>query len=173
MKEKKKYVLIVVLALLLVAAIYANYKLNSADDDSDMQALAGEAQTTPSMVAGYGTAGGNYFDSFREERDVIRKMEIEYLDEIVATSSSDAETLAEAQQQKMTLVSNMEKEFIIESMLKAKGFADAAVTFQRGSVNVVVDCETLDDDQVAQILDIVKRETGETAEEIKIVPNQQ
>ena len=75
--------------------------------------------------------------------------------------------------QKLALVNNMEKEFTIESLIRAKGFRDAAVTFHGGSVNVVVDCETLTDEQVAQILDIVQRETGESAENVKVIPGAQ
>ena len=99
----------------------------------------------------------------------MRATEIEYLDEVIAVSYSDAETLADAQAQKMALVENMEAEFTIENLLRAKGFADAAVTFHKGSVNVVVDSPALSSEQVAQILDIVKRETGESADNIKIV----
>ena len=65
----------------------------------------------------------------------------------------------------------MEKELTIENLIKAKGFADAAVTFHYGSVNVVVDCTELTNEQVAQILDIVTRETGEPAANIKISPS--
>ena len=40
-------------------------------------------------------------------------------------------------------------------------------------MNVVVDCEMLTDEQVAQILDIVQRETGESAENVKVIPGAQ
>lgn len=45
--------------------------------------------------------------------------------------------------------------------------------FRSGTVNVVVDSETLSSEQVVQILDIVQRETGEGAGNIKIVPIKQ
>lgn len=55
----------------------------------------------------------------------------------------------------------MEKELTVESLLKAKGFADAAVTLHSGAVNVILSAESLSEEQVAQVLDIVMRETGE------------
>ena len=66
----------------------------------------------------------------------------------------------------------MEKELTVESLLKAKGFSDAAVTLHAGSVNVILSAESLTDEQVAQVLDIVMRETGEGAENIKVTTAQ-
>ncbi len=54
----------------------------------------------------------------------------------------------------------------------AKGFEDVAVTFHTGSVNVIVDAAELTDKQVAQILDIVLRETGEEAGNVKVSTQQ-
>ncbi len=64
----------------------------------------------------------------------------------------------------------MEKEVTIEGLLIAKGFTDAVVTLHEGSVNVVVDTAELTRQQAAQILDIVMRESGESSENIKIMP---
>ena len=70
----------------------------------------------------------------------------------------------------MEIVDCMEKEQTIEDLLKAKGFNDSAVTFHYGSVNVIIDCDELTTEQIAQILDIVRRETGEPAGNIKVSP---
>ena len=42
------------------------------------------------------------------------------------------------------------------------------VSIHQGSINVVVGADKLNDEQVAQILDIVLRETGKNAENVKI-----
>ncbi len=168
----RKYAVLLVAGLLLAGAVYVNVRLNSDPEASGVEAaiLSGEEGTaSPEQAA---EAGTNYFESFRQERDDVRRAEIGYLDEIIAVSYSDDETLADAQAQKMALVENMEAEFTIESLLKAKGFDDAAVTFHKGSVNVVVDSGELTSEKVAQILDIVKRETGESADNIKIIQNE-
>lgn len=165
----RKYAVLLVAGLLLAGAVYVNVRLNSsaAEGDTDHAALQREEDAMPAQADAQ--AGTDYFETFREERNAVRTAEIEYLDEVIAVSANDAETLADAQAQKLALVENMETEFTIESLLKAKGFEDAAVTFHKGSVNVVVDSEELTSDKVAQILDIVKRETGESAENIRII----
>ena len=87
---------------------------------------------------------------------------------IIDDSTTDAETLQNAQERLMELVSNMEQEFSIESQIRAKGFTDAAVTFRADSITVVIDGENLTDEEVARILDIVRSETGAPASAVRI-----
>ena len=61
----------------------------------------------------------------------------------------------------------------IEGLLKAKGFNDSIVIFNQDYVSVIVEKDELAPEEVAQILDIVKRESGKTAENIKIIPTSQ
>ncbi|MFR4000205.1 MAG: SpoIIIAH-like family protein [Christensenellales bacterium] len=160
----KKYLVLVVVVVLFVGAFLLNLRTNAPKTEpvgSDAFEVE-EAQETE-------YASGDYFATFRDDREQVRKLEMEYLDEVIAASASDDETLADAQGQKLTLVENMEKEFTVESLIKAKGFEDAAVTFHAGTVNVVVKADELSDKQVAQILEITKKETGEPAENIKVM----
>ena len=175
----KKYLVLMVVAVLFagacvccalfqnffVGAFLLNLKTNAAKTGS------GEGEAfQPAEEAQEGEyVPGDYFATFRDDREQVRKLEMEYLDEVIAASASDDETLADAQGQKLTLVENMEKEFTVESLIKAKGFEDAAVTFHAGTVNVVVKADELSDKQVAQILEITKKETGEPAENIKVM----
>ena len=97
-----------------------------------------------------------------------RNAEIQVLESIIKSDKTDAEALADAQEQKLEIVTCMEMEFTIESLIKAKGFNDVAVTVHKGSVNVIVDADSLSAEQVAQILDIVRSETGEPASNVKV-----
>ena len=63
----------------------------------------------------------------------------------------------------------MESELKIEGLLVASGFSDAIVTVQEGSVNVVIKAAEISKEQAAKILEIVKDETGEPAQNIKII----
>ena len=162
MKIMKKYVAIAAAAILLAGVVYFSCSLNKGKKPVNADADA-MPQATGDSVA----ANENFFEAFREERESTRSLEIEYLDEIIAASANDSETLKDATEQKLRLVANMEAEFSAESMIRAKGFSDAAVTFH--SVNVVIATEELSSEEVAQILDIVKRETGEKTENIKIM----
>ena len=145
--------------LLLLAAVAANVIMNRTE-----QRMA--AETAAVSVSAPGKQG-SFFDIYRSERDSVRTQELAYLDAIVAQGGDEA-TMSEAQKQKMTLVGCMESELNTENLIRAKGFREVIVSMHNGSVNVIVDADVLADEQVAQILDIVLRETGENAENIKV-----
>lgn len=194
MKAKHGF-LVGALLILLAITVYANHLISQPKDttveadttvetqyqemtqeeiaaaESEENAQYGYSDTEESIpVSSSSTLEDDYFAVFRTDRDSVREKELEYLQTIVADASTDADTKKEAQQQQLNLVDYMEKEVTIEGLIKAKGFSDVAVTISSGSVNVVVEAETLDDTQVAQILDIVKTESGQPAENIKIMP---
>ncbi len=146
--------------LLLLAAVAANIIMNRSEEKLT------KADTAAVSVSAPG-APQSFFDVYRSERDTVRTQELAYLDAIVA-QGGDEDTLSDAQKQKMTLVSCMESELNTENLIRAKGFEEVIVSMHNGSVNVIVDADALTDEQVAQILDIVLRETGERAENIKV-----
>ncbi|MDO4572185.1 MAG: SpoIIIAH-like family protein [Clostridia bacterium] len=162
----KKVLTLAGVSLLLVGAIVANYVINRAKDGDSAEEVSSNVGENAQTVT-VSTAQASFFESFRTEREDTRAKEILYLDTIIE-QGADAETMADAQQQKLSIVDSMEKEMTIESLLKAKGFADAAVTLHDGSVNVILSAESLADEQVAQVLDIILRETGESAENVKV-----
>lgn len=155
--------------LLLVGAVVANQLVKNGDKE-EPDSVAANAEAVSETVSGSVVQAG-FFDSFRKERDSTRAQEIAYIDTIIE-QGADAETMADAQQQKLQIVDGMEKEMTIESLLRAKGFSDAAVTLHAGSVNVILSSAELADEQVAQVLDIITRETGEPAENVKITTAQ-
>lgn len=116
------------------------------------------------------TSSKNFFKDFRYDRENTRKKEIEYIKNIIDNPNSDKEMKVEAQSQLLELTNVMEKELGVEGLIKAKGFNDVVVILHENSVNVVVDKDDLSPEEVAQILDIVKRETGQQADNIKIIP---
>lgn len=165
LKLNKKVVTLAGVTLLLLGAVAANLLIGR-EADKENDALEASAGGDVAL-----SAQATYFDAFRRERTETREQEILYIDTIIE-QGADAETLADAQAQKLAIVDAMEKEMTIESLLKAKGFADAAVTLHEGSVNVVLSAETLTDEQVAQVLDIILRETDAGAEDVKITTAQ-
>ena len=169
MKFIKKYLVLAVVTVLFVGAFVLNLIANG-EVTAETNTYV-ETGYTGTDIAEHAEAD-DYFESFRQDREEVRQLEMDYLDEVIAASASDQETLADAQKQKLTLVENMEKEFTIESMIQAKGFEDAAVTFHSGTVNVVVKSDELEDSRVAQILDIVQAQTGEPAKNIKVMAGQ-
>lgn len=172
-KWNKKILTLCGVAVVLIAAVIVNQavvKNQLKDTSASAQSDMGKESVSEASSSGV-VQQMSFFDSFRSERDSTRAQEITYIDSIIE-QGADAETMADAQQQKLSIVDNMEKEMTIESLLKAKGFADAAVTLHAGAVNVILSAEALSDEQVAQVLDIIVRETGEKTENIKITTAQ-
>ena len=70
------------------------------------------------------------------------------------------------------VVAAMEKELVVETMVKAIGFSDAVVTVSSDfdSVNVFIDTPELTYDSALSIYTTLKNETGISPEKIRIVP---
>ena len=113
---------------------------------------------------------GSFFTDYRSERNSVRAQEVAYLDSIIQNTATKQETLDEAQARKLELTDMMEKEVTVEGLLRAKGFSQAIVTLSPESVNVVVADASVTLQQAAQILQIVQNETGQPAQNVKIIP---
>lgn len=116
------------------------------------------------------TSSSSFFRDYRFEREQDRGEEIAYINTIVANEISDAEIIKEAQAQLLEITSNMEAELVIENLIKAKGFTDVVVIMHKNSVNVIVDKPELLPEEVARILEVVKRQSEASIENIKIIP---
>lgn len=173
----KGLISLLVLTLLVVCAVVLNCSLKNKQKQSDaMNYGKGDARTNDENAPDKAVSAGvyrNYFEDFRDERNTVRGQEIDYLRMIINAEDSDKETLQNAQSRLMELVESMEREFSIESMIRSKGFLDAAVTLRNNSISVVIKGESLSDEEVARILDIVRGETGAPASKIKISLNAQ
>ncbi len=166
---KKGIIALALLLVLLAGAIYLNIKLNN--DQTSVMDVLGKEDETGKLEPVDAKVYNDYFINFRSERNNIRAQEIDYLRSIISQQGTDKETLDNAQNRLLELVNNMEQEFSIENKIKARGFLDAAVLFKNGMVSVIIDGDSLTDEDVARILDIVKNETGIAAEQIRISLN--
>ncbi len=169
----KGLIALVVLSALLVGAIFVNVALKNKEKQNALnEESRGEEQVLEASGDGDKAVSArvyeDYFTGFRNERSELRAKEIEYLRLIINDSGTDAETLQNAQVRLIELVENMEREFSIESMIRSKGFLDAAVTFRNDAVSVVINGDSLTNEEVARILDIVRTETGAPASRIRI-----
>jgi stage III sporulation protein AH len=171
---KQRIIVLAGLVALLIAAPILNYAFNSSKNKQPTTNTGANKPVTTAAAA-MQTASvttGNFFGDSVSERDKTRTDEVTYLDSIINDKNTDSATLKTAQQQKADIALAMEKELAIESLLKAKGFSKVAAVYQPGSVNIIVGKSQLTDAEVAQILDVAKSETGEKADNIKIIPVQ-
>ena len=156
LKKKTKIIILTSMVLLLGLTGYLNITLNN-------QTINTSANTD--SVATY-----NYFDSYREERASLRDQEILYYTAIVDSENSTSEEKAEAQDQKLALIAEMENELALEYLIKGLGFSDAVVTNSPNYINVIVKAETLTSAEVAKIVTVITEQTDYTLSSIKVIP---
>jgi stage III sporulation protein AH len=64
----------------------------------------------------------------------------------------------------------METETVIENLLKAKGFNEVIAIMHKNNINIIVEKQELTTEELAQILEIVKRESQFDTNNIVIFP---
>lgn len=106
---------------------------------------------------------------FRTERETLRSRQIGELNDIIHGESTNAETVSLAQRQLMELMQTQQAELKLEGILKLRGFQDALVTVSAASVNVMLRNHPPTRQETAVILDLILRETGVTAGNVKIL----
>lgn len=132
-------------------------------------AKASNAEIVETVTSKKLMGSSSYFIESRLERDKKRSEMVTSLDNIINNHNTGKETKAEALNIKLGTITNTEKEAFIENMIIAKGFNDAIVYLSGQSINIVVDSESLTEKDVAQIVDIVKRETDVIMDNIVIM----
>lgn len=118
------------------------------------------------------TIGADYFSSAKLSREQTRAKNKETLMEIVNNKEVASADKKAAVNEVAEITKMAEKENAAEMMLQAKGFQEAMVSISDGNADVVVNAEEISSKQMAQIVDIVKRKTGLSAEKIVITPVQ-
>lgn len=137
MSNTKKIAIMSTLVLLLAVTAVFNFVL---------------ASTKTTGVDGSASVRVTYFTTYRDTRNTTRSEEFLQLDSIIATSAVDSDEYVNAVQRKQALVQVMEDELVMESIIKAIGFSDAAVTItDAGNINVFVNSSELTEDHVTRI----------------------
>ena len=156
MSNKKKVILMSSLVLLLAVTavfnfIFATTNVSAADD---------------------GVTTANYFTTYRSERTATRNEELIQLDSVIALYDVGEEKYEEATEMKMEIVAAMEKELVLENMVKSLGFSDAVVSVSSDSdnVNVFINSAELNYDTALSIYSMMKNETGIVAGNVIIMP---
>ena len=157
MSNKKKIILMSSLVLLLAVTAVFNF-------------IFATSSTVSSADGGVTTA--NYFTTYRAERTTTRNEEIVQLDSVIALYEEGDEKYEEATEMKMEIVAAMEKELMLENMVKSLGFSDAVVSVSTDSdnVNVFINSAELNYDTALSIYSMMKNETGIVAGNVIIMP---
>ena len=157
MSNKKKIILMSSLVLLLAVTAVFNFMF---------------ANSSAVSSADGGVTTANYFTTYRAERTTTRNEEIVQLDSVIALYEEGDERYEEATKMKLDIVEAMEKELVIETMVKSLGFSDAVVTVSSDSdnINVFIGSEELTYDTALSIYTMLQNETGINAQNVRIVP---
>ncbi|MBQ9795879.1 MAG: SpoIIIAH-like family protein [Clostridia bacterium] len=157
-KKKKIIILSAMVALLLVTG-YVNVALNSS-------LTSNVTQTNAS------TTSANFYTNYRNEREATRTQEIQFYDSIIASATSSDSAKEEAEENKLAIIAQMEKELVTEGIIRGKGFEDAIVTSSASNVNVFVKSAELTSVEVAQITSIVTEQLSVEIDKIIIIPSE-
>lgn len=146
---------------------------------SDEDALTAEAVTSDDTGAAIFVNAGSesvqsseYFMQAKLDREQSRSKQKDILTEMINNGNIEQTQKAECASSMLDLQKRIEKETAAEAMIESKGFKEAYVRIDDTTVDVVVAKDTLTDQEVAQIMDIVKRKTGFTDDKIRISPLQ-
>lgn len=157
MSNKKKIIVMSSLVLLLAVTAIFNFVF---------------ANVGTEAVKSGGVTLANYFTTYRTERTTTRNEALVQLDSVIALYDEGDERYEEATAMKMEIVAAMEKELILENMVKSLGFSDAVVSVSSNSdnVNVFINSAELNYDTALSIYNMMKEETGIVAGNIIIMP---
>ncbi len=163
----KAQIALVLMVLALGTAVWLNMHYSS-------KKYLGEASYVSKTTSNNAvqTAAKVQKDAFSEARD-SRQKSYETASELVQDTLGKAELTDEQKTDAVKRVSQMagriEKENNVETLLKAKGFADAVAVIGDNSVSIVVRSDGLTTAQTMQIQDIVVAETEIPLGNIKII----
>ncbi len=178
LKKYKKPLLAICFAAAISIVVYTDmfgigkstpttdYLYNADYSDSGTKIL-GEAELVGTNI--YEIEGDSYFASAIVNRERSRDEALETLQVVVDSSEEFPERREMALSEIMDIASYVTIEATVEEMIKAKGFEDCVAIVSGGNINVIVKSEGLLTSEVAQITDIVKSETGFSADNIRIV----
>ena len=112
----------------------------------------------------------DYFYTVKRNREQTRAKNKEELIKVAENNELSDKEKEIAVNKIIELTANSERENASEMMLKAKGFTNSVVSIVDGKVDVVIDVDTITEEQVAQVVDVVNRKTGIANDKIVVTP---
>ena len=185
---KSNQIILFVVALMLVSAGYLSYSMKGTPVSSNIVSenevsSIGDAQLVSSnnvidsnslnevSVATSSSSSSrtdDYFASSRLGRDTMYSQMIESYQNLLDNQNVSEEQKTVATQE-ITKINNTQNSIMIcENLIKTKGISDVVIFVNDKSINVLVKAETLEQDTIAQIQNIIAREMNAEIENIHI-----
>ncbi len=183
----KRNAVVLAIVLFVGVAVYLNWSYNnqltaegSGKDGSDGKVLGQttlvngveeeqEEETAEGQVDD--ETGSGYFASARLNRQQARDSALELLQEAAADEKADQKVVDEANASIQTMADDTLSEAQVENLVTAKGYGDCVCFIGEDGVNLVVSStdQGLSETDIAKIVEIVREETGLSADQIKII----
>ena len=185
---KSNQIILFVVALMLVSAGYLSYSMKGTPVSSNIVSenevsSIGDAQLVSSnniidsnslnevSVATSSSSSSktdDYFASSRLGRDTMYSQMIESYQNLLDNQNVSEEQKTVATQE-ITEINNTQNSIMIcENLIKTKGISDVVIFVNDKSINVIVKADTLEQDTIAQIQNIIAREMNAEIENIHI-----
>lgn len=185
---KSNQIILFVVALMLVSAGYLSYSMRGTPVSSNIVAenevsSIGDAQLVSSnniidsnslnemSVATSSNSSSridDYFASSRLGRDTMYSQMIESYQNLLDNQNVSEEQKTVATQE-ITEINNTQNSIMIcENLIKTKGISDVVIFVNDKSINVIVKADTLEQETIAQIQNIIAREMNAEIENIHI-----
>ena len=175
----KKQVLLATLIVALGLAVYLNYYFSTQNPDvlgtnastvskdnlGDAQYVNGSATSDPGDTS---SDPSDYFSQARLNRESARTEALDVVKDLMNDVKATDEIKKEAADKAAAIATAIEQESKIESLIKAKGFADCVVYIEGENCNIVVKSEGLKPQESVQITEIVTTQSNIVAQNISI-----
>ena len=183
----KRNAVVVAIVLFVGAAVYLNWSYgreaaaNNGGTDSDGSGkLLGQAALVNGKEDGKQGEDGQsgeqtgYFASARLNRQQARDSALQLLQQAAADAGAQQDIIDEANASIQAMAALTMSEANVENLITAKGYGDCVCFINDNSASVVVSSTEngLSENDVTKIMEIVKKETGLTADKITVIENE-
>ena len=129
------------------------------------------SSTAACSAPSWASASSGYFDTARLSRQQSRDNALSLLREAAAQEGAEQAAVDEANQAIQTMADDTLSEAQVENLVTAKGYGDCVCFIGEDGVNLVVSStdQGLSETDIAKIVEIVREETGLSADKIKII----
>ena len=169
---RKKHIAVASMVLMLSAAVYINYLYAAGDIEDFVE--TGKNYGDSILVENTAeeeeiTDTASFFSEARISRQQSRDDAVATIENLYVSAENEEEQVSVLAEKASQIVSNMELETKIESIIKAKGFADCIVYISGEYADVMVETDGLLPTEAAIIKEAIIQETSVPVENISIV----
>lgn len=163
---KRKNAALVLGCLTLFCALALNF--NKTYDTKTSETVSVEGKDEPNLGEAVLVSGDvSEMDIIKNEREVMRSKMCTLLTENIDNPNISEETKRNYENKLLITADNMDREIKCESLLALKGYKNTVVFISDDVITVSVECESMDNTDIAKINDVIFSQTGNN--NIKIV----